>query len=99
MLRRSVGVALALVAGCGGGGSGNDDGGDLAGRLRAVLEADGGAVDGDVGAADVVCPTVDDAQPGDLATCVLTLDSDREVEVDVEFQEDGTITVVAVQER
>ncbi len=94
-------LAPALLVGCGGG---DDDAGggtvdDLPGRLRAVLEADGGAVEGDVASAEVVCPVVREVAAGDLATCVLTFDDGREVEVDVEFDADGAFAVVAVQER
>lgn len=71
----------------------------LADRLVAVLEADPGTVDGDADEADATCPSVDSPEPGDVATCVLRFDDGREVEVDLEFQADGSIVVVGVLPR
>jgi hypothetical protein len=97
-LTRAVAVAASatvVLAGCGDG----DDGSRrdaLAERVVAVLEADGGAVDGNLDGADVTCPAVDDPAPGDRATCTVGLDGDRSVQVDIEFEADGSIAVVAV---
>jgi hypothetical protein len=90
-------VLLPLLGACADDGGGA--GGDLADRVREVLAADGAAVPGDLGSARVTCPRVDEPDPGDLATCVVRFDDAREVEVDVEFEADGAITVVAVLER
>lgn len=85
-------TALALAA-CGG----DDEPADaLAERVVAVLEADGGAVDGNLAGADVSCPDVRDPEAGDRATCTIRFDGDRRIHVDVEFEADGAITVVAV---
>lgn len=91
-------VALLLLAACNDdGGSGGSEGADrLADRVVGVLEAQGDAVDGDLEGADVSCPTVRDPEPGDRATCVIRFDDGRRVEVDVEFDADGSIAVVAV---
>jgi hypothetical protein len=101
MLRVAAGAGLLVVAGCGDDSSGATDGagGDLAERVVAVLEADGQTVDGDLEGADVSCPDVHDPQPGDRATCDVRFGPQREVEVDVEFGDGGSITVVAVVPR
>ena len=86
-------IPFVLVA-CGGGDGKPSDA--LAARVVAVLEADGDAVDGDLGGADVSCPQVREPQAGDRATCTIRFDGGRRVDVDVEFQADGAIAVVAV---
>ena len=88
-----MGGAVLLVA-CGGGDPPPRDA--LAERVVAVLEADGDVVDGDLDGADVACPSVDEPTAGDRATCTIQLDGDGAVEVDVEFDADGSIAVVAV---
>ena len=97
MLRHALAVAVPALAAlaC---GSGNDRGADgaLEERLVAVLEAEGDAVDGDLTGADVTCPDVGEPSAGDRATCTLRFDGDRQVQVDVEFDADGSIAVVAV---
>jgi hypothetical protein len=87
--------ALVVAAACGGDDGGDETGEDLADRVVAVLEADGEAVDGSLEGAAVTCPDVD-PEPGDRATCTIELAGDRQVQVDVEFDGDGAITVVAV---
>lgn len=91
----AVAVALAVSA-CGDDGAEPPAADRLADRLVAVLAADPGNVDGDVTDAEVTCPSIADPDPGDVATCVLRFDDGRDVEVDVEFQADGAIVVVAV---
>jgi hypothetical protein len=97
VLRRAV---IALVTATTAATACGDDGGSardpLAERLVALLEADAEAIDGDVAAAQVTCPTVPSPEPGDVATCVVRFDDGRRLEVDVEFQADGAIVVVAV---
>lgn len=63
----------------------------LADRVVAVLELDE--------AADVTCPEVRATAPGDRATCVVDDGAGGVLEVDVEFEADGAITVVAVLPR
>lgn len=97
-------IAAALLvtgAGCGdddGDGGDSETGGDaLAERLVAVLEGEGAdRIDGDLDGADVTCPRLDDPRPGDRATCIVEPRRGGEVEVDVEFDADGSIAVVAV---
>ena len=99
-MTRAVAVALTtgVALGAAGCGSGDEESprDALADRVVAVLEADGGAVDGDLEGADVTCPTVEAPEPGDRATCTVRLDGNRTVDVDVEFEGDGSIAVVAV---
>jgi hypothetical protein len=103
-----VAIALLVVAGAGCSDDGPDDPAEvLADRISAILEGDGDAVlqrleEGGLGVsaeeladADVVCPRVTDPAPGDLATCNLTTD-EVELELDVEFREDGGLEVVQV---
>ena len=61
-----------------------------------MLEADGEAVDGDLQGADVTCPEIGEPEAGDRATCTVRFAGDRKVEVDIEFDADGAIAVVAV---
>ncbi len=91
-------VLGGAVAACGGGGS-DDAGDDLADRVVAVLEAEGDAVDGDLEGADVSCPDVRDPEEGHRATCTVTFDGGGSADVDVEFQADGSLTVIAVVPR
>lgn len=100
MLRRLALVLLVPVpvGACGGGGS-DDPGDGLADRVVAVLEAEGDAVDGDLEGAEVTCPDVGDAAAGDRATCTVRFDGGGAADVDVEFEADGAITVVAVVPR
>jgi hypothetical protein len=99
----ALGALLAVVvgpaAGCGGDDPPPDAGEVLAERVVAVLEADAGVLDGDVAAADVTCPDVRSPAAGNRATCVVRFDDGRAVEVDVEFEADGALTVVAVVPR
>lgn len=100
-------VTVLLVTGCASGGAGGDDPAvELARRVRAVLTGPGG---GQVieraasfgfeipGAAlaegALLCPRVIDPDPGDEATCRLTV-GDRELEIDVAFEAGGGIRVV-----
>jgi hypothetical protein len=100
VLRAVVLGAVVVATGCGGGDDGGPDAGEvLADRVVAVLEADGGAIDGDLTGAEVTCPIVRTPAEGDRATCVVRFDGSRVVEVDVEFQADGAIRVVAVVPR
>jgi hypothetical protein len=105
-----VGVLLALAAGCGDDGGGGAPSG-LEEQVAAVV-ADGAedvqvrletlgvtverseleSVEGD----DLLCPAVDAPDPGDRATCTLSLDA-AEVLVDVEFGDDGGVAVVGIE--
>lgn len=85
---------VALLAACGGGNG--DPGDDLADRVVAVLEAEGDAVDGDLEGADVSCPDVRDPEEGNRATCTIRFDGGGSADVDVEFEADGSLTVIAV---
>jgi hypothetical protein len=89
VLRRVAVVVLVLAAAsaCGDDGSSSS----LDDRVRDVLSLPSSAA--------VLCPVVREVEAGDLATCVVTHDDGREVEVDLEFEEDGGITVVAEVER
>jgi hypothetical protein len=91
-----VALVAPVLFGGGDDGGGGDPAKALADRLVAVLEAAPGTVDGDVADARVTCPVVHDPAAGDEATCVLRFPGDRRVEVDVEFQADGSIDVVSV---
>ena len=95
----AVVIALLLCAACGDDDDAPDAGDVLAERLVAVLEAEGDAIDGDLEGADVSCPDVRAPAAGDRATCVVTLARGQELEIDVEFQDDGALTVVAVVPR
>jgi len=107
-----VTAVLAVVALAGAAACSEDDEPDgpaeaLAARVSAILDDDGSAVlerlaEGDVGVtaaelaeADVLCPAVTDPDPGDTATCRVTA-GDVELELDVEFGDDGGLTVIAV---
>jgi hypothetical protein len=105
-----VGVLLALAAGCGddsGGGAASEleeqvaavvaDGAeDVRVRLESlgvtVERGELESVEGD----DLRCPAVDAPDPGDRATCTLSSDA-AEVLVDVEFGDDGSVTVVGIE--
>lgn len=70
----------------------DDAAADIAARLDQ-LGADVTAAE--VGDARVTCPDVEDAAVADRATCRLAV-GELEVELDVEFVEDGAIRVVNV---
>lgn len=103
-MRTAAPVVVLLLVGAAGACGGDDGEGDaetggeaLAERLVAVLEGAGAdRIDGDLDGADVTCPRLDDPQPGDRATCVVEPRRGGEVEVDVEFDTDGSIAVVAM---
>lgn len=101
-------VAALLGGGCDDGDDASSDPADvLADRVSAVLADDSSAVlerlaEGDVGVtaealadADVRCPRVTEPAAGDRATCRVTT-GDAELELDVEFDADGGLEVVAV---
>lgn len=92
-------LAVAVVlGGCGDTGGGRRDtaGNELSRRVRAVLTADPTLVDG-LAIEDVTCPNVTEPAPGDRATCIVHVDGVApRVEVDIEFDEDGTFVVVDV---
>lgn len=99
-------AAAAFVAACAE-DEPDDPAAALADRVAAILDDDGSAVlerlaEGDVGVdadqladAEVLCPRVTEPEPGDRATCRVTAGA-AELEVDVEFQEGGSLEVVAV---
>jgi outer membrane lipopolysaccharide assembly protein LptE/RlpB len=101
-------AAFLVAAGCGDDTDGDTDSATaLAQRISAILESDssavverlaegGSEVDADALAdADVVCPRVEAPEPGDRATCRVTA-AGTELELDVEFQDDGGIEVVTL---
>lgn len=98
--RAAASSALVLVlSACAGGGGGGDGGRPaevLADRVAALLAAGDSS---DAAGADVTCPSVRDPRPGDRATCVARMDDGHVSEVDVEFQADDSIVVVAVAPR
>lgn len=92
--------------------TGGDDGpadpaAELADRVHDILRSDTSSVldrlaEGDVGVtaddladADILCPRVRAPEAGDGATCRLDAGG-TELELDVEFEADGSIQVVAV---
>jgi hypothetical protein len=105
-----VGVLLALAAACGDDGGGGaaseleeqvaavvaDGAEDVRVRLEtlgvSVEPSELESVEGD----DLLCPAVDAPDPGDRATCTLSLDA-AEVLIDVEFGDEGSVTVVGVE--
>jgi hypothetical protein len=101
----ALAVALALT-GCSSDGDGPSD--VLAEQVRAALAADPAAVADrldeqgltvdadDLAAAELTCPEVSDPSPGDVATCTAAIAGEA-VAIDVEFGEDGAVTVVGVE--
>jgi hypothetical protein len=105
-----TGVVAAMAAGCGDDGGGGaaseleeqvaavvaDGAEDVGVRLETlgvtVERSELESVEGD----DLRCPAVDAPDPGDRATCTLSLDA-AEVLVDVEFGDDGGVTVVGIE--
>jgi len=100
-------AAVALGAGCGDEGD-DDPAALLADRVSAILDSDssavvdrlaesGSALDAAALAdAAVRCPRVAAPEPDDRATCRVTAADGTELELDVEFQDDGGIEVVAL---
>ena len=90
-----------------GGACSGSPGDDLDDRVHDALVAEPGPIidrlaelglDADAAAleeAEVRCPTVDDPQPGDTATCTVVGFGD-EVTVDVQFADGGGVQVVGV---
>ena len=74
-------TALLVLTSC------SDDDPTLEERLLDVLALE---------EARVECPRVDDAGPGDRATCVVTPPEGERLEVDIEFREGGSFAVVRV---
>ena len=87
MLRPVAALAVVgvVVVGCGDDVEAPADA--LADRVVAVLDLEG---------AEVTCPEVEKPEAGDRATCTAHFDSDRELQVDIEFEADGAFAVVAV---
>jgi hypothetical protein len=101
-------VVLSVATGCSPGGSSADDpAAVLADRVQDVLTTSSGgrvvaerleafgvdlAAD-ELAAATPRCPRVEDPEPGDEATCRLTV-GDHELELVVEFGADGSIELV-----
>jgi hypothetical protein len=105
-----AGTLLVLAAGCGDDGGGGPAseleaqvaavvaGGaeDVRARLDSLgVDVEPSELEG-VGGDDLSCPPVDDPDPGDRATCELSLDA-AEVLVDIEFAADGSVSVVGVE--
>jgi hypothetical protein len=102
MLTRAValvGLAVVVLAGCGdGGGSirGGEGGNELSRRLRTVLNETPALVEGRL-VEDATCPNITTPNAGDTATCIVHLDGFAPpVQVDIEFNADGSFDVVAV---
>lgn len=104
-----VGVAAGAGAGCSSESSSSDPARALAERVQDVLASDAGqGIVDRIGQFDVevtreelaeqlaLCPRVTDPEPGDQATCLLTVGS-RTFEIDVEFEDDGSIQVVEAE--
>lgn len=75
---------------------------DGAEDVRVRLETLGVSVEGaeleGVEGGDLLCPRVTDPEPGDRATCELTLEPAL-VLVDVEFAADGSVSVIGIEVR
>jgi hypothetical protein len=111
VLRTVAALALAAATPLATGGCSDDEPDDpadaLADRVTTILEDDGSAVlerlaeggigidDADLAEADVLCPRVTDPEVGDRATCRVTAGG-VELELDVEFENDGALEVVQV---
>ena len=102
MLKRAIALAalaVVVLAGCGDGGGGvrgGDGGNELSRRVRDVLNASPNLVDGRA-VEDATCPNITTAAAGDTATCIVHLDGMAPpVNVDIEFNADGSFDVVTV---